>query len=116
MRSLISGEIVNSAAMSACRNKFVTVTVSTQLIICRSHLRRWMWWADIRLLLSSGSLPPSSARRDRHSKRLQGCHRRACLVQEVFQEYYRLLPEKPPLKFAQPGAERQDSVYNGFQV
>lgn len=39
-----------------------------------------------------------------------------CSAQEVFQEYYRLLPEKPPLKFAQPGAERQDSVYNGFQV
>ncbi|CAK0783769.1 hypothetical protein CVIRNUC_006969 [Coccomyxa viridis] len=36
--------------------------------------------------------------------------------QEVFREYYRLLPEKPPLKFAEPGAERQDSVYNGFQV
>ena len=37
-------------------------------------------------------------------------------MQEVFREYYRLLPEKPPLKFAEPGAERQDSVYNGFQV
>ena len=37
-------------------------------------------------------------------------------MQEVFQEYYRLLPEKPPLKFAEPGAERQDSVYNGFQA
>ena len=37
-------------------------------------------------------------------------------MQEMFQEYYKLLPKKPPLKFAEPGAERQDSVYNGFQV
>ena len=39
-----------------------------------------------------------------------------CKSQEVFQEFYDRLPQKLPLKFAQPGAERQDSVFNGFEV
>ena len=39
-----------------------------------------------------------------------------CQPQEVFQEFYDQLPEQLPLKFAQPGAERQDSVFNGFEV
>ncbi|KAL4441538.1 hypothetical protein ABPG77_002042 [Micractinium sp. CCAP 211/92] len=34
---------------------------------------------------------------------------------DVFQTCYARLPRKVPLKFAAPGAERQDSVYNGFQ-
>ncbi|GAB4815047.1 hypothetical protein N2152v2_002093 [Parachlorella kessleri] len=34
---------------------------------------------------------------------------------EVFQACYARLSRKLPLKFALPGAERQDSVYNGFQ-
>jgi 2-C-methyl-D-erythritol 4-phosphate cytidylyltransferase len=37
-------------------------------------------------------------------------------VQEAFQKYYDDLPAKPPLRFAEPGKERQDSVYNGFVV
>lgn len=41
---------------------------------------------------------------------------RRCKSQEVFQDFYDRLREKPPLKFAQPGAERQDSVFNGFEV
>ncbi|PRW56614.1 2-C-methyl-D-erythritol 4-phosphate chloroplastic [Chlorella sorokiniana] len=35
---------------------------------------------------------------------------------EVFETCYARLPRKVPLKFAAPGAERQDSVYNGFQA
>ncbi|KAI7841727.1 hypothetical protein COHA_004593 [Chlorella ohadii] len=35
---------------------------------------------------------------------------------EVFETCYARLPRKLPLKFAAPGAERQDSVYNGFQA
>lgn len=34
----------------------------------------------------------------------------------MFQACYATLPRQLPLKFALPGAERQDSVYNGFQV
>lgn len=34
---------------------------------------------------------------------------------DVFQSAYARLPRKVPLKFAAPGAERQDSVFNGFQ-
>lgn len=33
---------------------------------------------------------------------------------DVFQSCYARLPRKLPLKFAAPGAERQDSVANGF--
>lgn len=33
---------------------------------------------------------------------------------DVFQTCYARLPRKVPLKFAAPGAERQDSVANGF--
>ena len=40
------------------------------------------------------------------------CH----LSRELFQEYYALLQRKPVLVFAEPGAERQDSVRNGFQA
>ena len=40
----------------------------------------------------------------------------ALACREVFQACYARLPRKLPLKFALPGAERQDSVYNGFQV
>ncbi|KAK9820332.1 hypothetical protein WJX72_009069 [[Myrmecia] bisecta] len=35
---------------------------------------------------------------------------------DLFQEYYDALPRRPPLLFALPGAERQDSVFNGLQV
>lgn len=34
----------------------------------------------------------------------------------LFQEYYEKLPRKPRLVFAEPGAERQDSVSNGFKA
>jgi 2-C-methyl-D-erythritol 4-phosphate cytidylyltransferase len=34
---------------------------------------------------------------------------------DVFEKCYASLPRKVPLKFALPGAERQDSVYNGLQ-
>ena len=34
---------------------------------------------------------------------------------EVFENCYAALQRKPPLKFARPGAERQDSVFNGLQ-
>lgn len=34
---------------------------------------------------------------------------------DVFERCYARLPRKLPLKFAAPGAERQDSVFNGFQ-
>jgi 2-C-methyl-D-erythritol 4-phosphate cytidylyltransferase len=34
---------------------------------------------------------------------------------DVFEKCYAGLARKPPLKFAQPGAERQDSVFNGLQ-
>lgn len=34
----------------------------------------------------------------------------------LFEEYYTLLQRKPRLEFAEPGGERQDSVYNGFQA
>ena len=34
----------------------------------------------------------------------------------LFQEHYDLLQRQPRLEFAEPGGERQDSVYNGFQV
>lgn len=34
----------------------------------------------------------------------------------MFETCYARLPRKLPLKFAAPGAERQDSVYNGFQA
>lgn len=34
---------------------------------------------------------------------------------DVFQSCYARLPRQLPLKFASPGAERQDSVFNGFQ-
>ena len=34
---------------------------------------------------------------------------------EVFEEEYSKLSRKVPLKYALPGKERQDSVYNGFQ-
>jgi hypothetical protein len=37
------------------------------------------------------------------------------LCRDVFQQCYNRLPRKLPLKFALPGAERQDSVFNGFQ-
>lgn len=33
----------------------------------------------------------------------------------IFQECYETLPRQLPFKFALPGAERQDSVFNGFQ-
>lgn len=33
----------------------------------------------------------------------------------VFEDCYSKLPRKLPLKFAMPGRERQDSVFNGFQ-
>ena len=39
----------------------------------------------------------------------------ACCCRDVFQQCYNRLPRKLPLKFALPGAERQDSVFNGFQ-
>ncbi|KAI3427958.1 hypothetical protein D9Q98_006348 [Chlorella vulgaris] len=35
---------------------------------------------------------------------------------DVFERCYARMPRKLPLKFAQPGAERQDSVCNGFQA
>ena len=35
---------------------------------------------------------------------------------DLFQQHYDKLPRKPKLTFAEPGSERQDSVYNGFQV
>jgi 2-C-methyl-D-erythritol 4-phosphate cytidylyltransferase len=34
---------------------------------------------------------------------------------DIFERCYARLPRKLPLKFAAPGAERQDSVFNGFQ-
>ncbi len=34
----------------------------------------------------------------------------------MFEACYAHLPRQVPLKFARPGAERQDSVYSGFQV
>lgn len=34
---------------------------------------------------------------------------------DVFETCYATLSRKPPLKFALPGAERQDSVFNGLQ-
>jgi hypothetical protein len=39
-------------------------------------------------------------------------------MQELFRQFHRLLPvvTKPALSFAEPGKERQDSVFNGFQV
>ncbi|GAB5363711.1 hypothetical protein AAMO2058_000907300 [Amorphochlora amoebiformis] len=38
--------------------------------------------------------------------------------QHVFEEAYNILPEmyQKPIKWARPGAERQDSVYNGFEA
>ncbi len=59
-----------------------------------------------------------------HTEQFQLCYNAAsweaeccgCNTQEVFREFYDRLPEKPPLKFAQPGRERQDSVFNGFEV
>ena len=35
---------------------------------------------------------------------------------DVFENCYKTLARKPPLKFALPGAERQDSVFNGLQA
>ncbi|KAK9821285.1 hypothetical protein WJX74_010057 [Apatococcus lobatus] len=35
---------------------------------------------------------------------------------ELFRKYYDELPQKPALKFAEPGVERQDSVRNGFEA
>lgn len=35
---------------------------------------------------------------------------------DLFQKYYDDLPAQPRLTFAEPGKERQDSVYNGFTV
>jgi 2-C-methyl-D-erythritol 4-phosphate cytidylyltransferase len=36
--------------------------------------------------------------------------------QDVFEKCHATLPRKIPLKFARPGAERQDSVENGFNA
>ena len=38
-----------------------------------------------------------------------------CWCRDVFEQCYNRLPRKLPLKFALPGAERQDSVFSGFQ-
>lgn len=42
----------------------------------------------------------------------------AALLQELFRKHYSMLPlaKKPALSFAEPGKERQDSVFNGFNV
>ena len=46
------------------------------------------------------------------------CDKKACATQELFRQFYRLMPlaAKPMLGFAVPGKERQDSVFNGFEV
>ena len=44
--------------------------------------------------------------------------RMAALLQELFRKHLAMLPsaKKPVLRFAEPGKERQDSVFNGFNV
>ena len=34
---------------------------------------------------------------------------------DLFQRHYKSLRQQPALSFAEPGKERQDSVYNGLQ-